>query len=197
MKCQENLANYKAMIEHNFDKMLTDQNEASQVKEAKPNVLSPSCKTNSDQTGSLASKYNLQALQEKIKSFKFTKANAEKQIENFDGKDANWFSKLQKTHLKQENRSCSPKCKIGGLNKFEMSKEEHQKFNQELVQKYMEQKEELQPEYDRLKRVNRQLEDIRNEFGIQHLKQAAPQASTSFMQIKDAKMRKVYEQKVR
>ena len=34
------------------------------------------------------------------------------------------------------------------------------------MQKYIQQKEDLQPEYDRLKRVNQQLEDIRSEFGI-------------------------------
>ena len=52
-------------------------------------------------------------------------------------KDTNWFQKLQQSETKEQTRSLSPKCRIGGLNKFEMSKEEHMKFNKELLQKYI------------------------------------------------------------
>lgn len=48
-------------------------------------------------------------------------------------KDTNWFQKLQKSEIEDQTRSQSPKCRIGGLNKFEMSKEEHMKFNKELL----------------------------------------------------------------
>lgn len=77
-----------------------------------------------------------------------------------------------------------------------MSKEEHKQFNQEMVQKYIQQKEELQPQYDQLKRVNQQLEEIRSEFGIQPIKQVQPKLTTSFMQIKDANQRREYKVKV-
>ena len=51
-----------------------------------------------------------------------------------ENKDANWFSKLQQVAGTQATEQdlkpvSSPKCKIGGLNKFELSKEEKIKFN--------------------------------------------------------------------
>ena len=109
MKCEENISNYKAMVQHNFDKLVSQGD---------------------DQTKALAEKYNVSALQEKIKGFKFTKVNAD---QNAAVKDTNWFQKLQKSEIEDQTRSQSPKCRIGGLNKFEMSKEEHMKFNKELL----------------------------------------------------------------
>lgn len=44
--------------------------------------------------------------------------------------------------------------------------------------------------------MNQQLEEIRNEFGIQQVKLVQPKLTTSFMQIKDANLRKEYEEKV-
>ena len=53
-----NISNYKAMVQNNFDKLLTDE-AADRDKKA------------------LANKYNPAALQDKIKSFKFTKVNGD------------------------------------------------------------------------------------------------------------------------
>ena len=73
MKCEENISNYKAMVEKNFDKLVSQGD---------------------DQTKALAEKYNISALQEKIKGFKFAKANADQTAST---KDANWFQKLQES----------------------------------------------------------------------------------------------------
>ena len=62
---------------------------------------------------------------------------------------------------------------------------------------YTQQKEELQPHFEKLKRVNRQIEEIRCEFGIQNVKPVQPMLSTSFMHIRGANMRKEYDEKVR
>lgn len=51
-------------------------------------------------------------------------------------KDANWFTKLQRGESNtdtQQSTSQSPMRKVGGVYKFEMSKEDHKKFNQEMV----------------------------------------------------------------
>ena len=128
MKCQENVTNYQAMIEFNFEKLI---NQSSNQQLEGPN---------NNNNASVSEKYNLAALQEKIKSFKFTKVNAEKSMEN---KDTHWFSKLQQSQqqctpesqdLKPSTLANSPKYKIGGLNKFSLSKEEKIKFNQEMAQ---------------------------------------------------------------
>lgn len=104
MKCEMNISNYKAMVQNNYEKLVTE--------------------TTDEQTKTLASKYNPAALQEKMKAFKFAKSGADPS----DQKDANWFSKLQSNAF--NNRSSSPpKRRAGGMYKFEMSKEEHKKFN--------------------------------------------------------------------
>lgn len=72
----------------------------------------------------MAEKYNPLALQEKIKGFKFTKVNAD----SLNSKDTNWFQKLN-NNSSQSSQATSPMRKVGGLYKFQMTKEEHQKFN--------------------------------------------------------------------
>ena len=67
MKCEENLTNYKAMVQSNYDKMLGGEGDSAQK--------------------ALAERYNPSALQEKIKKFKFTKVNADQPT----SKDTNWF----------------------------------------------------------------------------------------------------------
>ena len=69
MKCEMNISNYKAMVQNNFDKLVNEGDE---------------------QTKLLANKYNPEALNEKIKGFKFTKGSIDKSSQ----KDTNWFSKL-------------------------------------------------------------------------------------------------------
>lgn len=103
-----NLANYNSMVANNFDKMAeTDKNVSD-----------------------LANKYNPQALQEKLRGFKFAKVG---QVAT-GNKDTNWFSKLNTGSVDESKKGeLSPMKKVGGQYKFEMSKEDNKKFNKEMV----------------------------------------------------------------
>ena len=101
MKCEMNLSNYKAMVENNFEKLVSEGD---------------------DQTKALAERYNPKALQEKINRFKFTKASAIDQ--NNNNKDTQWFQKLT-NNSSHSSQAPSPLRKVGGLYKFQMTKEEH------------------------------------------------------------------------
>lgn len=72
------------------------------------------------------------------------------------------------------NKSNQKKLRSG------LTEEEERKIQREMIPQYIANIQELQPEYEHIKNVGRELKQLKEEYGVV-IKQAPSQATTSFM----------------
>ena len=110
-------------------------------------------------------------LEERMKQFKFAKR------ENLPAKDGNWFKKLQEGLVPgttEEEQPKKPPLKFG------LTEEDERQIHREMIPSFIAKQQELQPQYEHIKSVGRELKELKEEFNVV-IKQAKPQATTSFM----------------
>ena len=92
---------------------------------------------------------------EKIKKFKFTKPTAKAG----ETKDANWFKKLNSNCRNGDDDEAGAPDRCAQLvnPRTGLTKEDERRINRELIPQYIQQQEELKPEFEQLKHVKEEL----------------------------------------
>ena len=116
---------------------------------------------------------------EKIKKFKFTKPAATA----CQTKDANWFKKLNSNCGNGDDdgeADAADQCAQPVNPRTGLTKEDERRINREMIPQYIQQQEELKPEFEQLKHVRQELKQLQEEYGapVRHVQ---PKATTSFM----------------
>ena len=124
--------------------------------------------------------FDMNSIEEKMKQFKFAK------VENSGAKDANWFQKLNQREA--SNESMGAKRLSIKTNNVGLTEEDERRINKEMIPKFIAKQQELKPEYEHIKNVGKELEQLKQEFGVV-IKQAPSQATTSFMNRKGSQAR--------
>lgn len=113
--------------------------------------------------------YDPQSIADKMSKFKFAKNAASTQ------KDQNWFSKLNTKSDNDTSLLSNQKPKKGGL-----TEEQERQIQKDMIPQFIARQQELQPEYEHIKNVSRELKQLKEEYGVV-IKHAPSQATTSFM----------------
>lgn len=114
--------------------------------------------------------FDIQSIEDKMKNLKFAKKEGPK--------DSNWFSKFSQQH-DQENSTESKQRRTNM--KFELTDENKRQINKEMIPHYIAKQNELIPEYQHIRNVGKELQQLKQEYGVKDLQVAPSQATTSFM----------------
>lgn len=120
-------------------------------------------------TSTAPSGYDPQSLAEKMSKFKFARAAPA-------AKDQDWFSKL---NTKPEKTEEEPVKEVKKL-KNGLTEDEERQIQIDMIPHYIAKQQELKPEYEHIKNIGRELQQLKEEYGVV-IKQAPAQATTSFM----------------
>lgn len=116
------------------------------------------------------------SIEERMKKLKFASKTAPDAK-----KDPNWFKNMnkgRKDEIKLNHMQWQKNLKVG------VSKEDEEQIHREMIPTFIQKQKELQPEYEKIKKVMTELEDLREEYGVQKVKQVKPAMTTSFMPLR-------------